>query len=66
MTTTKSPRWTRVLNGWYSLNLRTATGLLSAEVIQNKLGLWVVKVNEREVGMTDSLKSAKSLALAAA
>ncbi|MCD4535625.1 hypothetical protein LRP67_16150 [Nocardioides sp. cx-169] len=65
MTTTK-PRWTRVLNGWYSLNLRTATGLFSAEVIQTELGLWAVKVNEREVGMTDSLKSAKSLALAVA
>lgn len=63
--TTKT-RWTRVLNGWYSLNLRTATGLFSAEVIQNELGFWVVKVGEREVGMADSLKSAKSLALAAA
>jgi len=61
-----TPRWTRVLPGWYSLNLRTAATLLSAQVIQNELGLWAVKVNDEMIGMTDSLKSAKSLALAAA
>ena len=66
MNTTTAPRWTRVLPGWHSLNLRTAAGLLTAQVIQNELGLWDVKVNEENVGMTETLKSAKSLALAAA
>ena len=66
MTTTAAPRWTRVLPGWYSINLRTATGLLSAQVIQNELGLWDVKVNDKAAGMAETLKAAKSLALAAA
>lgn len=66
MTKNTNPRWTRVLNGWYSLNLRTATGLFSAEVVQNELGFWAVKVNDVQVGMTDSLKSAKAIALAVA
>jgi len=65
MNTATAPRWNRVLPGWYSLNLRTTTGLLSAQVIQNELGLWDVKVNDEAIGMTDTLKSAKSLALAA-
>ena len=62
MNTTKSPRWSRPLPGWYTLtNLATAT---SATVIQNEIGLWDVKVNDRAVGMAKTLKSAKAIALA--
>ena len=63
-TATKTHSWTRVLNGWYSLNIVTATGYDSLAVVQNELGLWKVTVNEVEVGVTDTLKSAKSIALA--
>lgn len=57
MNTTKSPKVTRVLNGWYTIG-----GVMSGVEIIKDGGLWQVKKDEALVSLAESFESAKSFA----